>query len=186
MSKQTALVPVANGTEDIEAVTLIDVLRRAGVEVTVASVAQTHEVTCANGTRLVADVLHADVAARQFDLIVLPGGMPGAEHLRDTPALIAQLKAQDARGALFGAICAAPGVVLGTHGLVGARRATAYPGFERLLPAGSFVDERVVRDSNLLTSRGPGTALEFALALVEALGHAGTAAQLTQGMLVRH
>lgn len=185
MSKQTALIPVANGTEDIEAVTLIDVLRRAGIDVTVASVETTREITCANGTRLVADALHADVAGKNFDLIVLPGGMPGAERLRDTAALITQLKEQDARGALFGAICAAPGVVLGARGLVGARKATAYPGFEQLLPAGSFVDQRVVRDGNLLTSRGPGTALDFALALVEALGHASTAAQLAQGMLAR-
>ncbi len=182
---QTALIPVANGTEDIEAVTLIDVLRRAGFSVIVASVGSAREVTCANGTRIVADTLHADVAGRSFGLIALPGGMPGAEHLRDTPALIAQLRAQDARGALFGAICASPGVVLGTHGLIGARRATAYPGFEGLLPAGSFVDQRVVRDGHLVTSRGPGTALEFALALVEALGHADLAAQLDTGMLAR-
>lgn len=182
---QTALIPIAHGTEDIEAVTLIDVLHRAGVAVTVASVAGTREVVCANGTRLVADTLHADVAQRSFDLIALPGGMPGAEHLRDTTALIAQLRAQDARGALFGAICAAPGIVLGTHGLIGSRRATAYPGFEGMLPAGSFVEQRVVRDGQLVTSRGPGTALEFALTLVEALGHADTAAQLAAGMLVR-
>jgi 4-methyl-5(b-hydroxyethyl)-thiazole monophosphate biosynthesis len=184
MSK-SALVPIARGSEDIEAVTLIDVLRRAGVAVTVASVEATREVVCAHGTRIVADALHADVADRSYDLVVLPGGMPGAEHLRDTPALIAQLKAQDARGGLFAAICAAPGVVLGRHGLIGARRATAYPGFESMLPAGSFVDERVVRDDHLLTSRGPGTALEFALALVEALGLGDKAAQLAQGMLVR-
>lgn len=183
--KTTALIPVANGSEDIEAVTLIDVLQRAGIAVTVASVEGSREVTCANGTRLVAEVLHADVAGRQFDLIALPGGMPGAERLRDTPALISQLQAQDARGALLAAICASPGVVLGSHGLIGARKATAYPGFEQLLPAGSFVAERVVRDGHLLTSRGPGTALEFALALVEALGYAAKAEQLAAGMLLR-
>ena len=182
---QTALIPVANGTEDIEAVTLIDVLRRAGVPVIVASVGSAREVTCANGTRIVADTLHADVAGRSFDLIALPGGMPGAEHLRDTPALIAQLRAQDARGGVFGAICASPGVVLGTHGLIGAHKATAYPGFENLLPPGSFVAERVVRDGHLITSRGPGTALEFALALVEAMGLGAQADQLAVGMLAR-
>jgi 4-methyl-5(b-hydroxyethyl)-thiazole monophosphate biosynthesis len=180
----TALVPIAHGSEDIEAVTLIDVLRRAGVIVTVASVEPARDVVFAHGVRVTADVLHADVADRSFDLIVLPGGMPGAEHLRDTPALIAQLRAHDARGGTFGAICAAPGVVLGTHGLIGARRATAYPGFEALLPAGQLVDQPVVRDGNLLTSRGPGTALAFALALVEALGLRDQAAQLAVGMLV--
>ena len=182
---QTVLIPVANGTEDIEAVTLIDVLRRAGMAVTVASVGNAREVTCANGTRIVADSLHADVAGRSFDLIALPGGMPGAEHLRDTPALIAQLRAQDARGGLFAAICASPGVVLASHGLIGTRKATAYPGFEKLLPPGSFVAERVVRDGHLVTSRGPGTALEFALALVEAVGLGAQAEQLASGMLAR-
>lgn len=182
---QTVLIPVANGTEDIEAVTLIDVLRRAGMAVTVASVGNAREVTCANGTRIVADSLHADVAGRSFDLIALPGGMPGAEHLRDTPALIAQLRAQDARAGLFAAICASPGVVLASHGLIGTRKATAYPGFEKLLPPGSFVAERVVRDGHLVTSRGPGTALEFALALVEAMGHSAQAEQLASGMLAR-
>lgn len=182
---RTALVPIAHGSEDIEAVTLIDVLRRAGLAVTVASVETTRDVVFAHGLRVTADVLHAEIADREYDLIALPGGMPGAEHLRDTPALIAQLRAQDARAALFGAICAAPGVVLGTHGLIGTRRATAYPGFERLLPAGSFLDQRVVRDGHLLTSRGPGTALEFALALVDALGLADKVAQLATGMLVR-
>lgn len=181
---KTALIPVANGSEDIEAVTLIDVLRRAGVVVTVASVGASRDVVLAHGTHLVADCLHSDVVDRRYDLIVLPGGMPGAEHLRDTPALIAQLRTQDSRAALFGAICAAPGVVLGTHGLIGTRRATAYPGFESMLPAGSFVDQRVVRDGHLLTSRGPGTALEFALALVDALGMPEKAEQLAVGMLV--
>ncbi len=180
----SALIPVANGSEDIEAVTLIDVLRRAGVEVVVASVENAREVQCANGTRIVADTLYAEVAARSFDVIALPGGMPGAEHLRDTPALIAHLRAQEARGALFAAICAAPAVVLATHGLIGTRKSTAYPGFESGLPESSFVDQRVVRDGQLITSRGPGTALEFALALVDALGMSDKAQQLRAGMLV--
>lgn len=183
MSHKTALVPVANGSEDLETVTIIDVLRRAAVEVTVASVEAAREVACARGTRLVADALLADVATRQFDLIALPGGMPGAERLRDTPALVALLKAQDARGALFGAICASPGVVLGTHGLIGDRAATAYPGFGQFLPPGSERDARVVRDGNLVTSRGPGTALDFALALVEALCGREQARKVADGML---
>lgn len=183
MSTKTALVPVADGSEDIETVTIVDVLRRAGVEVTVASVKSVPAVTCARGTRLVADALLADVAGRHFDLVALPGGMPGAEHLRDTPALIALLRAQDARGALFGAICASPGVVLGTHGLIGSRKATAYPGFEQMLPAGAAQAADVVRDGNLVTSRGPATATAFALALVEALCGRAKAEQVAAGML---
>lgn len=183
MNTKTALVPVANGTEDIESVTIIDVLRRAGIKVTVASVERDITVTCAHGIRIVADALLADVAAQDFDLIVLPGGMPGAERLRDSPALIAMLKKQDARGALFGAICASPGVVLATHGLIGSRRATAYPGFEKLLPPGVMQEAAVVRDGNLVTSRGPATAMPFALALVEALCGKEKATQVAAGLL---
>ena len=183
MSTKTALVPVADGSEDIETVMIVDVLRRAGITVTVASVAKSRTVTCARGTRIECDAFFADIAAEEFDLIALPGGMPGAEHLRDTPGLIAMLKNQDARGALFAAICASPGVVLGTLGLIGSRAATAYPGFEHLLPAGSARADRVVRDGNLVTSRGPATALDFALALVESLCGRERAEQVAAGLL---
>jgi 4-methyl-5(b-hydroxyethyl)-thiazole monophosphate biosynthesis len=183
MSIKTALVPIANGSEDIESVTLIDVLRRAGVEVTVASVEKDIAVTCARRTRLVADTLFADVAGKEFDLIALPGGMPGAERLRDTAALIDMLKHQDGRGALIGAICAAPGVVLGAHGLVGLRIVTVYPGFEHLLPAGAAQNADVVRGGNLVTGRGPAAAMAFSLTLVEALCGREKAAQVAAGML---
>lgn len=184
MSTPTALVAVANGSEDLETVAIVNVLRRAGVNVTVASVEDSTTLTGARGMRITADALLADVAGRDFDLIALPGGMPGAERLRDTPALITMLQKQDGRGALFGAICASPGVVLGTHGLVGARMATVYPGFENLLPAGSVQDAPVVRAGNLVTGRGPGTAIAFGLALVEALCGRDKAAQVAAAMLV--
>ena len=111
------LVPIADGTEEIEAVTLIDVLRRAGVQVTVASVSAL-QVTASRGVKLVADKLIADCKNEPYDLIVLPGGMPGAEHLRDCTALIALLKAQQQGGKLYGAICASPAVALAPHGLL--------------------------------------------------------------------
>jgi len=183
MNRKTALVPVANGSEDIESVTLIDVLRRAGVEVTVASVEQDLQVTCSRHTRITADTRLTEVQARDFDLIALPGGMPGAERLRDCAALVALLKKQDARGALIGAICASPGVVLGAHGLVGLRIVTVYPGFEGLLPAGSVQDAAVVRGGNLVTGRGPAAAMAFALALVEALCGRASAEQVAGGLL---
>lgn len=183
MSTLTALVPVAHGSEDIEAVTIVDVLRRAGIAVTVASVAPTLDVKCARGTHLVADAKIADVTLQSFDLIALPGGLPGAEHLRDSHDLVAMLKRQEHRGALYAAICASPGVVLATHGLIGRRKATAYPGFEQNFPPGSAQLARVVRDGNLVTSRGPATAMEFALALVEALCGRDKAEQVAAGML---
>ncbi|MEZ4389248.1 MAG: DJ-1/PfpI family protein [Candidatus Krumholzibacteriia bacterium] len=163
------LVPVADGTEEIEAVTVIDTLRRAGCEVAVASVGPRREVTCSRGVVLVADARLVDLPVRPLQAIVLPGGMPGAEHLRDCAPLIARLGAHDAADGLVAAICAAPVVVLQHHGLLRGRRGTCHPAFYDTLPADSRRPDRVVMDGNLLTSRGPGTALEFALALVGVL-----------------
>lgn len=183
MSTKSALVAVANGSEDIETATIIDVLRRAGVAVTVASAEALTEVTCAHGLRITCDTLVGAVRSQHFDLIALPGGMPGAERLRDCRALIGLLQEQQTAGGLYAAICASPGVVLGTHGLIGARKATAYPGFEQLLPAGSACGDAVVRDGNLITGRGPAAAMAFALALVEALLGRAKAEQVAASML---
>jgi 4-methyl-5(b-hydroxyethyl)-thiazole monophosphate biosynthesis len=162
------LVPIADGTEEIEAVCIIDVLRRAGAEVVVASVGE-KEVTCSRGVRLVADKLVSECKADTFDLIALPGGIPGAENLRDSVDLAELLKKQAGAGGFFGAICASPAVVLQTHGLLENRQATTHPGFVDQLTSNDSIESRVVVDGNCVTSRGPGTALEFALKLVELL-----------------
>ncbi len=162
------LVPVADGSEEIEAVTIIDVLRRAGAQVTVASV-DALEITASRGVKLVADCLVAECEEEDFDLVVLPGGMPGAEHLRDNEILKQILVRQHSSGGLYGAICAAPAVVLETHGLLKGRRATCHPGFVDQLNDASAAPSRVAVDGNCITSRGPGTAMEFALKLVELL-----------------
>jgi 4-methyl-5(b-hydroxyethyl)-thiazole monophosphate biosynthesis len=177
------LIPIANGTEELEAIALIDTLRRAGAEVTVASVEAQREVTTAHGVRLVADALIGECANRSYDAIILPGGMPGAEHLRDSAALIALLKRQQQANKLYGAICASPAVVLASHGLLGSRRATGYPGFTTQLPNQEAVASRVVVDGTCVTSRGPGTALEFALALVNILFGDAHAAGVAKDML---
>ncbi len=169
MTTKTALVPIADGSEDIESVTIIDVLRRAGVEVTVASVMpqQRLQITAARGTRIVADT-SIDVCVNQtFDLIALPGGLPGANHLRDCTPLINMLRKQRDEGRWFTAICASPAVVLASHKLETDFTTTAHPGFTEHLH--HFRNERVVVDRHCITSQGPGTALEFALTLVEAL-----------------
>jgi len=162
------LVPIADGTEEIEAVCIIDVLRRAGAEVVVASVGE-KEVTCSRGVKIVADKLLGDCRADVFDLIALPGGIPGAENLRDSTDLIELLKKQVGADGLYGAICASPAVVLQTHGLLENRRATSHPGFVDHLTPNEAIESRVVVDGNCITSRGPGTAIEFALKLVEIL-----------------
>lgn len=178
-----AVVLLAPGFEEIEAVTPIDVLRRAGVDVQVlsedgAAVEGAHGVTFA--------VDGALATAGEPDLLVLPGGMPGATNLAASAAIAELVRATHARGKLVGAICAAPAVALAPTGVLSGRRATCYPGFEERFPADvNAVAERVVVDGNLITSRGPGTALEFALTLVEQLVGAERAAQLRQGMLAQ-
>jgi len=162
------LVPIADGTEEIEAVCIIDVLRRAGARVTVASVDKL-QVTASRGVKIVADCLIESCRARRFDLIVLPGGMPGAEHLRDSSTLTQMLQRHNESGLWSAAICAAPALVLAHHGLLADRRATAHPAFVDRLPNPDATAARVVVDGCTVTSRGPGTALEFALTLVALL-----------------
>jgi protein deglycase len=177
------LVPIADGSEEIEAVCIIDTLRRAGAEVTVASVDKL-QVTASRGVKLVADTLIADCAGRTYDCIALPGGMPGAEHLRDSAALIALLKQQKQTGRLYGAICAAPAVALYPHGLLEGVKATCYPAFQAKLNPAYVSTERVVVDGHCVTSQGPATAIEFALKLVELLLGPAKAQEVGSAMLV--
>ena len=183
MSK-TVLIPIANGTEEIEAVCIIDTLRRAGADVTVASAETTLQVTASRGTKLVADALIGDCAGITFDLIAVPGGMPGAEHLRDSETLTTLLKSQRDADRLYAAICAAPVVVLQHHGLLAGHTATCHPDFASRLENPVNVEERVVTDGNCITSRGPGTAIEFALKLIETLYGAEKARDIGARMLV--
>jgi len=179
----TALVAIADGTEEIEAVTIIDTLRRAGVEVTVASV-DGPQVTASRRVKLLADCRIDACRDRTFDLIALPGGMPGAEHLRDCRVLIDLLRAQAQAGRLYAAICASPAVVLAAHGLL-PNKATGYPTMAE--PLGSrFVDEPVVVDGPCVTSQGPATAMAFALKLVEVLCGGERARQVASAMLFKH
>lgn len=176
------LVPIADGIEEIEACTIIDVLRRAKIEVTVASVSDL-QVTASRGVKIVADTLIADCKDETFDLIVLPGGMPGAEHLRDCPALIDMLKAQKAAGRFYAAICASPAVVFVPHRLIDGKTATCYPSMQEKLPAPST--QRVVVDGNCITSQGPGTAMEFAVELVRQLLGPEKADEIAKPLLMK-
>lgn len=165
------LVPLAEGFEELEAVTIIDILRRAGLEVVVASLA-TSPVTGAHGIRLAADTPLAALAEQEFDMIALPGGMPGAEHLKKDARVAGIIRRLHASGRPVAAICAAP-MVLAAAGALEGRRATSYPGFLEDAAGATVVNEAVVADRGVITSRGPGTALDFALTLVaELLGPA--------------
>lgn len=177
------LVPIADGIEEIEAVTIIDVLRRADAEVTVAAVDKL-QITASRGVKIVADCPIAECMDKTFDLIALPGGMPGAEHLKNSPELTAMLKAQVNQGNLYAAICASPAVVLQHHGLIATRRATCHPAYIHKLDNTAAAESRVVVDGRCITSRGPGTALEFALKLVEILYDKPKAEEVAMPMLV--
>jgi 4-methyl-5(b-hydroxyethyl)-thiazole monophosphate biosynthesis len=156
-----ALVPLAEGFEELEAVTIVDVLRRGGVEVTLAALDES-PVTGSHGIVVHADTELDRVDASGFDAVVLPGG-PAAKRLRDDARIRAIVQGAAQRGKLVAALCAAP-IALEAAGVLAGRRATVYPGNE--LPSAELVEERVVIDGNVVTSRGPGTALEFSLALV--------------------
>lgn len=182
MSKEV-LVPIADGSEEIEALSIIDVLRRAGSILTVASV-DDMQVTAAHGVKIVADNLISNCIGHTYDLIALPGGMPGAEHLRDSEELIRLLKNQVQDGRLYAAICASPAVVFQHHGLLERKKATCYPSFLDQLHNTDSADSDVVVDGNCITSRGPGTALKFSLKLVELLYGKSKADDLSSEMVV--
>ena len=179
------LVPIADGTEEIEAVCIIDTLRRAGYDVIVASVEQTLQVTASRQTKLVADVAIQDCENQEYDLIACPGGIPGAIHLRDSEVLTKLLKNQVAQGKYYAAICAAPVVVLQHHGLLAGKNATCFPSFTSDLVNQRAVEDRVVVDGKCITSRGAGTAIEFALAIIEVFSDAQQAESVGQRMLVQ-
>lgn len=179
---KNVLVPVADGTEELEAVCIVDVLRRSGANVIMASVDKL-EVVASKGVRLVADRLLNACLDTAYHLIVLPGGMPGSERLRDARELIELVKEQARANRLYGAICAAPAVALHPHGLLQGRKATCHPNFAHLAQGVDLVDAAVVVDGNCVTSRGAGTAPEFALTLVELLYGKEKAREVAQGMV---
>lgn len=178
----SVLVPIADGFEEIETTTIVDVLRRASIDVTLAAVGETLVVVGAQRISLLADVRLVDVAASTpFDAIVLSGGKRNAESLRDDATVQRWVRALAEAGKLIAAICAAP-IALERAGLLSGRRATSYPGFA--LPSAFYVEESVVEDGPVLTSRGVGTALPFALALVARLVDAQLAQTVGERMLV--
>lgn len=177
-----ACVLLADGFEETEAVTVIDVLRRAEIKVEVLGV-EAKKCTGAHNIVIEADALLSDRKSEKFDLVVLPGGMPGAATLRDHWGVQKLVQAQHSSGGLVAAICAAP-IALAKAGVLDGKRATCFPGFEAQLGAARHETSAVVRDGNVITSRGVGTALAFSLALVEALRDKPVAAELAERMLV--
>ena len=161
------LVPLAPGFEELEAITIVDLLRRADVEVVTAALGS-NPVVGSHDIAVRADRALDEVAGEEFAMICLPGGLPGAQHLREDPRVLELLRRHAARRAYTAAICAAPSA-LAAAGVLAGRRATSFPGFLDASSGATLSESAVVVDGTVVTSRGPGTALDFALALIAEL-----------------
>ena len=169
----SVLVCLAHGSEETEAVTTIDLLVRAGLKVVTASVESdgSLEIRCSRGVRLLADAPLVEVADNDYAAIVLPGGLKGAETFRDSPLLVETVRQYHLNDKIVAAICAAAGTVLVPHDLFPVGNMTGFPGMKQTIPEEKWMERRVVWDPRvkLLTSQGPGTAMDFALKLIDLL-----------------
>jgi len=178
------LIPLAQGFEEIEAVTLIDLLRRAGFEVITVSISQQLQVLGAHGIELKANKFLLEQVSEKIDAFILPGGMPGSLNLKNCEVLEQAAKVWVQAGVAYGAICAAP-TALAAWGLLEGKRCTCYPGFEHELGNGRYEMRDVVIDERCLTSRGVGTAIEYACGWVRFFKGKAASDQLKQKILVQ-
>lgn len=181
--KKKIAVHLADGFEEIEAISIIDVLRRADLEVIVTSVTGKLEVAGAHQLKVLADKLFDDVNYNDVSMIVLPGGMPGAANLDAHEGLRAQIVKFNNENKPLAAICAAP-LVYGNLGILKGKQAVCYPGFEKFLKGAEIMNHPVAESGNVITGRGPGAAIQFALKLVEKLVSAEKAELIAGQMLV--
>lgn len=181
---KTVLVTLAPGFEEIETITVVDILRRAGARVTLGAT-QYGPIEGSRGVSVLPDTTLDRLGEQEtFDLIVLPGGQPGTDNLCKNTAVHSLLQEQAEAGRAIAAICAAP-MVLDQAGLLEGRCVTSHPSVADRLNSGHYVESRVAVDGNLITSRAPGTALEFALALVDKLFGPERMEMVNKGVLAR-
>jgi len=176
------LVPLANGFEEVEAMAIIDVLRRADIDVVIAGLHEGY-IEGSRRVKVVPDSTLDEIDSHNFDMIVLPGGQPGSDNLKADERIKELIWDFYSKGKLMGAICAAP-YVLAEAGILEGKRVTSYPSYKDRLGFVLYEEEKVVEDKNLLTSRGPGTALYFALAIVEKLAGREKAEAIRDAMLI--
>lgn len=176
---------MANGTEEIEALIPLDVWRRAGLDVKTVSINQDNTITSSHGVRIVCDSVFGEDDYADADLIFIPGGLPGADHLNEHEGVGAAVTAQAKAGKRLAAICAGP-KVLATKGLLSGRKATCYPGCETPDAGVEYTHELVVTDGNITTGEGPGAAFSLAYEIVTLLKDAETAERLKEGMRFNH
>lgn len=178
MAKAYAMI--ADGTEEVECLAVVDVLRRAAVDVTIVSIGE-RTVTSSHGVKITADSRFCDIDFRDADLVFIPGGMPGTVNLAGYTPLIELIKNVLARGGRIAAICAAPALVLGANGFLRWKSAVCFPGFEKhMIDAKIQHATRVVTDGNITTARGLGCSIELGLELVSLLVGSKTACEIKQ------
>lgn len=182
----SALVLLSEGAEEMETVITVDVLRRGGIDVTLAGLEGTNPVTCSRNVVIKPDAALSDAAKKDYDVVICPGGAKGADNLAASSAVGSLLKKQESRGGLIACICAAP-IALKSHGIAKGKNVTSHPSVDKVLKdAGyQYSEGRVVIDGKLVTSRGPGTTFEFALTLVELLAGKEKKESLIPPMLLK-
>ncbi|KPV39089.1 hypothetical protein AN478_12340 [Thiohalorhabdus denitrificans] len=183
----SVLMPLAEGFEELEAITIVDVLRRGGIEVVLAGLHGTDPVQGSRETRIVPDAALDEVMDREFDMITLPGGMPGVDHLKRDDRIQKLIERYQSGGKFTSAICAAPSI-LAAHGHLEGRQATSNPKFMNQVNIGDvdYVEDPVVVDGSVITSRGPGTSMDFGLKLVEMLAGDETRDKVEEGLVRIH
>lgn len=180
--KRVALF-LANGFEEIEALATVDILRRAQIPVVTVSISDEIVVNGAHDIRVIAETLFSETDFSDVEVLLLPGGMPGAKHLNEHEGLRRLIRKHNDRGNMIAAICAAP-MVLGGLGLLHGRNATCYPGFEEKLTGANMTGENVVVDAHITTGRGPGLVFDFALELVEQIAGKERRKEVEKGLLL--
>lgn len=178
------LVFLAEGFETIEALSVVDVCHRANLTCHVCGLTENRTVNSAHGTMVLCDKMISDKDLEDYDAIVLPGGMPGSKTLRDNSKVQSLIKKYNEENKIIAAICAAP-IALAKAGVVYGKKVTSYPGFEEELGYVNYIEEdAVVVDGNIITSRGPATALVFGLEILKQLGYEKEAEKIREDMLI--
>lgn len=176
---------LANGFEEVEGLAPVDILRRGGVDIKTVSITGSEYVETSHGVTLKADLKIENADLSDADMILLPGGLPGATNLRDHEGVRAALTAQAARGGRIGAICAAP-LVLGSLGLLEGKNATCYPGFEKFMTGANYTHELFTIDGNIITGEGPAATFPYSYEILRMFTSDDTVASLQKGMMYCH
>lgn len=176
---------IAAGTEEVEALIPVDIFRRAGIETIIVSTTGSLTIETSHGVRLVADALIEDIDTSDADLLMIPGGLPGAENLCNHPLVRQAIMSQYEAGRLVAAICAGP-MIFGSLGIARGKRCTCYPGFEQYLSGATYTAELVTVDGNVVTGEGPAATFPYAYTLCELLAGKATADALREGMMFNH